>query len=448
MGALPASSGRGRNGTRSPAAARVSGRITRKPCALARPRSIAEPTCPTGVADRPSWSSAASARCVWLPRPGTGAVVRTSGSAAGGRPASPASSGCDQRDQGDHRRLRIAGQPGQEPGAGRPGRSAGPAASGSRDGRRPCSPRTRRRARPAPGAGGRPVRAWCRRWCRPGRRRPTPAGSPRCAPPGCPRTGPPPRPASMVAPQRRSQPGICGPSESRTRPSPGVPVVSSSSPNTRSAARGRAAAPSATRIRRSPPRRSRPGRPRCRPAAAPRPWSPPRPAAAIRASRRGVPLTSPAPSRVDSSTRIRASAPAGTIAPVAISTQVPSSVSGGAMPPASTRPTGRHGAGPRTAQPSMLEVGKAGRSVRASSGSARVRPSAASSGTISAGPAAAGRLARQPSGRRPSRSGCSSALTRTSRLSGRRRGSGRPCGAGSGRAPPGRPWRRRSSRAG
>ena len=59
------------------------------------------------------------------------------------------------------------------------------------------------------------------------------------------------------------------------------------------------------------------------------------------------------------------------------------------MPPASTRPTGRHGAGPRTAQPSMLEVGKAGRSVRARSGSARVRPSAAASGTTSAGPAAA-----------------------------------------------------------
>ncbi len=55
--------------------------------------------------------------------------------------------------------------------------------------------------------------------------------------------------------------------------------------------------------------------------------------------------------------------PAGTIAPVAICTQVPSSVSGAATDPASSWPTIRHGARPRTAQPSMLEVGNAGRSV-------------------------------------------------------------------------------------
>jgi len=92
---------------------------------------------------------------------------------------------------------------------------------------------------------------------------------------------------------------------------------------------------------------------------------------------------------VDSSTRSSASAPAGTIAPVAISTQVPSCPSGAATPPARTRPTGRHGCGPRTAQPSMLEVGKAGRSVSARSGSASVRPSASGSEITSAGPAAA-----------------------------------------------------------
>ena len=73
------------------------------------------------------------------------------------------------------------------------------------------------------------------------------------------------------------------------------------------------------------------------------------------------------------------------MAPVAISMQVPSLVSGGATEPASTRPTIRHGAAPRTAQPSMLDVGKAGRSVSVTSGSASVDPSAAESGTRTAG---------------------------------------------------------------
>ena len=174
------------------------------------------------------------------------------------------------------------------------------------------------------------------------------------------------------------------------------------------------------------------------------------PGGATRA-RRGVPLTRPSASRW---TPRRGSAPrhpSGTIAPVAISTQVPSPVSGAARAPASTRPTGRHGAGPRTAQPSMLDVGNAGRSVRATSGSASVSPSAPASGTVSAGPAAA-RPASYASGAglvpvdrevvcaspgEPMRD-----MVVAAARAGRRRGQG------SGRAPPGRRARRRSSRAG
>src|SRR5690606_20597952 len=102
---------------------------------------------------------------------------------------------------------------------------------------------------------------------------------------------------------------------------------------------------------------------------------------------RGSPRTRPSVT-VASSTRTIAVVPAGTIAPVAISTQVPSAPSGSAGWPASTRPVRRHGPAPRTAKPSTLEVGNAGRSVRATSGSASARPSASGSGTGTGGGAA------------------------------------------------------------
>ncbi len=103
---------------------------------------------------------------------------------------------------------------------------------------------------------------------------------------------------------------------------------------------------------------------------------------------RGVPSTRPSAVRVDSSMRRIAVVPAGTIAPVAISTVLPSASSGDAVCPASTRPTTCHGPAPRTAQPSTLEVGNAGRSVRVVSGSARVCPSVSASGRATAGSAA------------------------------------------------------------
>jgi hypothetical protein len=99
---------------------------------------------------------------------------------------------------------------------------------------------------------------------------------------------------------------------------------------------------------------------------------------------RDEPSTTTSPSTVESSIRTTPVAPAGTMAPVAISTQVPSSTSGGATPPARIWPTIRHGAPPRTAQPSTLDVANAGRSVSVTSGSARVRPSLSTSGTRTA----------------------------------------------------------------
>ncbi len=65
---------------------------------------------------------------------------------------------------------------------------------------------------------------------------------------------------------------------------------------------------------------------------------------------------------------------------MAISTAVPSAASGSGELPASTRPTICHGAGPRTAHPSTLDVGNAGRSVSVTRSSASVSPSASSTG--------------------------------------------------------------------
>src|SRR5215475_1431952 len=83
--------------------------------------------------------------------------------------------------------------------------------------------------------------------------------------------------------------------------------------------------------------------------------------------------------------RKTASAPPGTIAPVAMLTHVPSPSSGAATPPANTCPTMRHGAAPRTAQPSTVDVGKAGRSVTALRSVASVAPSHAYNGTATGG---------------------------------------------------------------
>ena len=86
--------------------------------------------------------------------------------------------------------------------------------------------------------------------------------------------------------------------------------------------------------------------------------------------------------------RTIASVPAGTMAPVAMLTQVPSSSSGDAVAPASTCPRLRQGSAPRTAQPSTVDVGNAGRSVSGLRSAASVAPSHAASGSATGGRAA------------------------------------------------------------
>ncbi len=88
----------------------------------------------------------------------------------------------------------------------------------------------------------------------------------------------------------------------------------------------------------------------------------------------------PSASRWLSSIRMISSVPSGTIEPVAISIASPSPICGGTEP-ASACPVIRHGPVPRTAKPSTLEVGNAGRSVSVVSAAARVRPSARPNGT-------------------------------------------------------------------
>jgi hypothetical protein len=77
------------------------------------------------------------------------------------------------------------------------------------------------------------------------------------------------------------------------------------------------------------------------------------------------------------------------MAPVAISTASPSAIGPGTEP-ARAWPTTRHGPDPRTANPSTLDVGKAGRSVRVVSGAASVWWSA----SVRATSTGAGRAAR------------------------------------------------------
>ena len=122
--------------------------------------------------------------------------------------------------------------------------------------------------------------------------------------------------STQATPSRLSQPGTCGPSESRTRPSPGAPLVSSSSPKTSIAAVGRGRTSNSS----SPLDAARPmtagvigvpagsnASPRCASS----------PGSRHSRSGRGSPRTR-SPSTVESSMRTIASVPAGTIAPVAM----------------------------------------------------------------------------------------------------------------------------------
>ena len=127
-----------------------------------------------------------------------------------------------------------------------------------------------------------------------------------------------------VTPSRSSQPGTCGPSESRTRPSPGIPLVSNSSPNTSMAAVGLGRTSNSSR----PLDAARPMTPGVTGVPAGNNTSPrcaSSPGSRHSRSGRGSPRTR-SPSTVESSMRTIASAPTGTMAPVAMLTHVPSAV--------------------------------------------------------------------------------------------------------------------------
>src|SRR5207245_662499 len=127
---------------------------------------------------------------------------------------------------------------------------------------------------------------------------------------------------AQSAPSRRSQAGSAGPSASRTRPAPGGPAASSSSPKTTTAARG-ARRTSSTSY---PQEAANPITPGVTGAPAGSSSSPARASSPVsRQSRRsGIGPSTVLSRTVQFSTRSTWSVPGGTIAPVAISTAVPS----------------------------------------------------------------------------------------------------------------------------
>ena len=299
-----------------------------KPCAVASPRSIAEPTWPTGVADRPSWSSADQRQVgvVAAARHG-GGRARPCGSCGAGAALQAGQQRHDQRDQRDHRGLRVARQPGQEPRpavrAGHPGqqhREAGPDGDGVDHvlGAELGQRRVQVVDRAVHGAAGGADQVG---------RRPAPRGSRRRARRGCPAPGRPTASGSTVAPQRRSHAGhlraervadpagagrargeqlVAEDQQRRARlPAHGQRVVS--------AGRGE---PDHGRVDRA-----------CRPAAAPRRLcasSPGTRHSGVLAGLAADQAVAVAGGLLDPQQRRRRRP--GTIAPVAISTQVPSSV--------------------------------------------------------------------------------------------------------------------------
>ena len=77
------------------------------------------------------------------------------------------------------------------------------------------------------------------------------------------------------------------------------------------------------------------------------------------------------PATKPSSRRSTADAPDGTGAPVAMRRAAPAASLPGSLPTLMLSESSAHGPGPATAQPSMAEVSKAGRSVSVVSGAAR-----------------------------------------------------------------------------
>ncbi len=215
-------------------------------------------------------------------------------------------------------------------------------------------------------------------------------------------------------PSAATRAGRAGPRASRTRPGPGGPAWSSSSPVTRTRTRGAgrtvrvswpqdAASPSnagqtgvPAGARRLPAGASSPALRMCRPGGGTGPYT--RPSSPARAA----------------STGSTAHAPAGTCAPVEISTHSPAASAPAHTVPARTSPRTRHGPGPATAYPSMAAVSNAGRGCGVRRASASVSPTASASGTVRAGHglgAAWARIRACTQGSSPGRGGPAGART-------------------------------------